>query len=255
MTSKEPTSKTDSFEKHADDDEDEDYNPDEDMQEDDDDELQNEADTTSFAIPSSRLSESKRKAVDQAFEQLFGYKFGTRFVLKRHRQGDMNGRREKILLSIFGPTAAAQILSTSDSVTKIRVRRAPLPTDTITFIAEVKRYAGQTITVKRKLDNDVVVPESSDAPDDVTNVVQEKPKGLDFLLQELNGPGKLSTVAKTSADWESFKAETGVEDELEKQAQGKNAFLQKQDFLQRVDHRRFEQEKVQRDQERSKRGK
>jgi Bucentaur or craniofacial development len=83
-----------------------------------------------------------------------------------------------------------------------------------------------------------------------------KPRGLDVLLQELEGPGKLSTVAKTSADWESFKQDAGVEAEMEKHAQGKNAFLVKQDFLQRVDQRSFVQEKAQRDQEqRNRRGK
>jgi hypothetical protein len=50
--------------------------------------------------------------------------------------------------------------------------------------------------------------------------------------------------------------DAGVEAEMEKHAQGKNAFLVKQDFFQRVDQRSFVQEKAQRDQEqRSKRGK
>ena len=82
-----------------------------------------------------------------------------------------------------------------------------------------------------------------------------KPQGLDSLLQELNGPGKLSTVAKTSHDWDTFKTEAGVEEEIDKQAQGKNAYLHKQDFLQRVDQRKFVSEKQERDAQRSKRGK
>ena len=69
------------------------------------------------------------------------------------------------------------------------------------------------------------------------------------MLQELEGPGKLSTVAKTSADWESFKQDSGniERDVLEQQAQGTNAYLIKQDFLHRVDHRSFLHEKAQRD--------
>ena len=44
-----------------------------------------------------------------------------------------------------------------------------------------------------------------------------------------------------------------LQDELEKKAQGKDAFLVKQDFMNRVDHRKFELEKEERDRERAKR--
>jgi hypothetical protein len=243
MTAAVASSKEDPTEEEE---EDEDYNPDEDMQVDEEDEAQ-QADPNLVGIPSCTLSEVKRKAVDEAFEELFGYKFGTRFVPKRRKTGEPRGKTEDLLIRIFGPTVAAQILATSDTVTKIQVKRAPLPTNTVTTVTEVKRYAGQTIRVKRKVNaSDTAASLPSD---------QTKPQGIDSLLQELNGPGKLSTVAKTSADWDSFKQDAGVEDEIEKQAQGKNAYLHKQDFLKRVDERSFVQEKAQRDQDRSKRGK
>ena len=64
----------------------------------------------------------------------------------------------------------------------------------------------------------------------------------------------MSTVQKTSNDWESFKeSDKQLQDELEKNAQGKDAFLVKQDFLNRVDQRKFELEKDERDRERAKR--
>ena len=68
------------------------------------------------------------------------------------------------------------------------------------------------------------------------------------------GPTKISTVRKTNDDWEQFKeSDKQLQDELEKKAQGKDAFLVKQDFLNRVDHRKFELEKEERDRERAKR--
>lgn len=34
------------------------------------------------------------------------------------------------------------------------------------------------------------------------------------MLQEMRGPEAISTVAKSSYDWDSFKAEKGLDDEL-----------------------------------------
>lgn len=232
-------------------DDDEDYDPTEDVDEDDDEDDVHGMSTSCSTIPSCTLSEAKRKVVDEAFEQMFGYKFGTRFLPKRRRTDAPQSQTDIVLSRIFGPTVAAQILATCSSVTDMQVQRAPLPTKTVTMVAEVKRYAGQTISVKRKVSSsDTRTAGSVSVPNG-----QSKPQGLDSLLQELEGPGKISTVEKTSADWESFKQDAGVEGEIEKQAQGKNAYLVKQDFLERVDQRSFVQEKAKRDLERSKRGK
>ena len=112
----------------------------------------------------------------------------------------------------------------------------------------MRHYAGQSIVVQRK-----VVATTVMAPD--TKPQSTKTSGLDILLKELDGPSKLTTVAKTSADWDQFKVKEGLDDDLTKQAQGKNAFLKKKDFLDRVDARRFEVEKEVRDSERTTRGK
>lgn len=77
---------------------------------------------------------------------------------------------------------------------------------------------------------------------------------VDNLLQQLTGPNKVSTVAKTHSDWDQFKERTGLGETLEEQADSKTAFLKRQDFLQRVDQRTFEKERQERDRERAKRG-
>lgn len=58
-------------------------------------------------------------------------------------------------------------------------------------------------------------------------------------------------MTKTGADWELFKDHAGLEEELKKNALGKDAFLVKKDFLDRVDHRKFEKEKADRERERA----
>jgi Bucentaur or craniofacial development len=193
------------------------------------------------------LTSAKRKAVDDSFEQLFGYPFGTFDRPKRVLRLTPLDKTLEILEEMFGPRGAAQILSRS---TLLRpVKRLPLP-DTVADVMteEVRHYAGQSIVVQRKVVATTVMA-SDTKPQSI------KTSGLDILLQELDGPSKLTTVAKTSADWDQFKVKEGLDDDLTKQAQGKNAFLKKKDFLDRVDARRFEVEKEVRDSERTTRGK
>lgn len=246
--------------------EDDDYVPEEDMDEDD------EGDASADVnIMGSHLSASKRKAVDETFENLFGYPFGTTFCNKKRRTSNNNmavSKQESLLQQIFGPSVAAHLMATSKSVRAMEVNHVKLPLTVQQTVTEVKRFAGQDVTVEKKIS--VSTATSSDAAattataDFTSNVaatMKQPPaapsasSGLDGVLAEIAGPSKLSTVAKTSADWDSFKTKTGVEQELEKQAQSNKAFLVKQDFLKRVDERRFEHERSQREKERAARNK
>jgi hypothetical protein len=47
-----------------------------------------------------------------------------------------------------------------------------------------------------------------------------------------------STTAKSRADWDTFKTEAGIDDDLKQKA--KNGYLEKQDFLERTDWRQHE---------------
>merc|ERR1719343_1888751 len=77
---------------------------------------------------------------------------------------------------------------------------------------------------------------------------------LDNVLSKIAGKKQLNTVEKSSNDWEGFKEpDKTLQDELERNAQSKNAYLVKKDFLNRVDQRKFELEKIERDRERSRR--
>jgi len=54
---------------------------------------------------------------------------------------------------------------------------------------------------------------------------------------------KLGTLEKSRMDWESFKRDAGIEEELQTQIKSKTGYLERQDFLQRSDLRTFEIEK------------
>ena len=75
---------------------------------------------------------------------------------------------------------------------------------------------------------------------------------LDKALAAIKGPESVSTVAKSGADWDNFKEKEGLEDEL--QVAQKEGFLTRKEFLERVDYRKFEQERDQRLREQAMRG-
>lgn len=64
---------------------------------------------------------------------------------------------------------------------------------------------------------------------------------LDQALSAISGPQNMSTVSKSSADWDRYKEASGLQDELETAA--KNGYLSKKEFLDRCDVRQFEQER------------
>ena len=72
-----------------------------------------------------------------------------------------------------------------------------------------------------------------------------------MIIDGLKGPNTVSTVEKTSFDWENYKNEHGITEDVEKYT--KNGYLTKQDFLNRVDLRQFEMEKKERERQRTKR--
>lgn len=49
-------------------------------------------------------------------------------------------------------------------------------------------------------------------------------------------------VTKSSLDWDSYKAAEGIEGDMDQVTKDGKSYLNKQDFLQRCDVRRFEQE-------------
>ena len=81
----------------------------------------------------------------------------------------------------------------------------------------------------------------------------ESAGGLDGVLHAIKKPSSVSTMAKSSVDWDAFKEESNLGDELEQAT--KDGYLQRQDFLTRCDVRQFEQEKAQRNLDRAKRDK
>ncbi|KAF4528291.1 hypothetical protein B566_EDAN016642 [Ephemera danica] len=67
--------------------------------------------------------------------------------------------------------------------------------------------------------------------------------GLASMLGQLGKKNKLSTLEKSKLDWEGYKEQNGLTEEIQTHNKGKHGYLEKQDFLQRTDLRQFEREK------------
>ena len=119
-------------------------------------------------------------------------------------------------------------------------------------VTEKVKYAGQEIEVtKTYLAGTREAAEATAREAETARL--KSAGGLDAALSAIKGGTSISTVAKSSGDWDTFKEEHDLTDELAQAT--KDGYLQKQDFLARVDGRKFEQEKAARELERSKRAK
>ncbi|XP_057693562.1 craniofacial development protein 1 isoform X2 [Corythoichthys intestinalis] len=72
----------------------------------------------------------------------------------------------------------------------------------------------------------------------------KRPAGMSSLLSRIGGKKqKMSTLEKSKIDWDAFKYEEGIAEELAIHNRGKDGYVERKNFLERVDHRQFEMEK------------
>lgn len=212
------------------------------------------------------LSEAKRKAVDEAFDSLFGtskkrQKNDNALLTGVKKKGKLSSKKKKLLANIFGKNAAEDLLSSASGLNKKGKKKRKdidgMSDEKLRVLmngvkqqkreTEVKRFAGQDVRVEVASASMNGKASKTKVATDATASAQPKAGGLDKVLSELSGPQKISTVTKTSSDWDQFKDKHGLDDELQKKAQDKDAYLVKKEFLQRVDLRRFEHEKADRE--------
>ncbi|XP_045893660.1 craniofacial development protein 1 [Micropterus dolomieu] len=73
----------------------------------------------------------------------------------------------------------------------------------------------------------------------------KRPAGMTSLLSRIGGKKpKMSTLEKSKMDWDAFKSEEGITEELAIHNRGREGYVERKNFLERVDHRQFEIEKA-----------
>ncbi|XP_025022422.1 craniofacial development protein 1 [Python bivittatus] len=72
----------------------------------------------------------------------------------------------------------------------------------------------------------------------------KRPSSMNSLLGKIGAKKqKMSTLEKSKLDWENFKEEEGISDELAIHNRGREGYLERRAFLERVDYRQFEHER------------
>ena len=204
------------------------------------------------------LSKIQKQQVDAVFEDLFGYKWGTSPLIEERLDDECS----QLLQRIFGTKGAAKVLH--------QFQRQGVSTQAISIrfgakAAVPKRDVSPTrLHPQRTKVNPTVVPSNASAAFVTTKSARpantDMPasspapaSGADAVLQQMQGKKQTSTIMKTAMDWESFKDQSGtLGEKLEQHAESKGAYLKRQDFLTRVDHRQFEQERDERERNRAK---
>ncbi|KAG4067747.1 hypothetical protein HA402_005519 [Bradysia odoriphaga] len=67
--------------------------------------------------------------------------------------------------------------------------------------------------------------------------------GIGSVLGQLTKKNKISVLDKSKHDWDSFKRNAGIDEQLQTHNRGRDGYLDRQDFLDRTDVRQFEIEK------------
>ncbi|KAL0968159.1 hypothetical protein UPYG_G00263150 [Umbra pygmaea] len=128
-------------------------------------------------------------------------------------------------------------------------------------ITKVFDFAGEEVRVTKEVDADSKEAKSfMKAKEDTSDVGPvpsrpetdslapgpsvKRPTGMSSILNRLGGKKqKMSTLEKSKMDWDAFKDEEGIGDELAIHNRGKEGYVERKNFLERVDHRTFELEK------------
>lgn len=126
------------------------------------------------------------------------------------------------------PDTPKQTNTKTDSIEKVKV-------------TQIFQFAGEDVKIEREVSKNskdfkvLNVPSGSSAP--------KAMGGLGSVLNQIGKKSKISTLEKSKLDWDQFKKEEKIEDELSAYSKSKDGYLERQDFLQRADVRRFEIEK------------
>ncbi|XP_065589513.1 craniofacial development protein 1 [Cyrtonyx montezumae] len=121
-------------------------------------------------------------------------------------------------------------------------------------ITKVFDFAGEEVRVTKEVDSNSKEAKSflkqqekwqSSVPGSLPTVSGVKrPSGISSLLGKIGSKKqKMSTLEKSKLDWENFKEEEGIVEELAIHNRGKDGYIERKAFLERVDHRQFEIER------------
>lgn len=143
--------------------------------------------------------------------------------------------------------------------TKVEVKATPTPSkitkkadskpaeEKKVTITKIFEFAGEEVKVTKEVPVNSVEAKISTGSGGIAtrgrSSVRGRGGGLSSVLSQLGKKEKISTLEKSKLDWDTFKKDENIEEELQAHNKGKNGYLERQDFLERADLRQFEIEK------------
>ena len=126
--------------------------------------------------------------------------------------------------------AEAQVSTTSPSLQQELLAAAAVARATLSgqraTVSQTVKFAGQMVTVQKVVVGGAPAPAPAPAA-----------SGIGAALSSLDAPATVNTLAKSGYDWDSYKAQHGLEEELAAAAKEGVGHLGKQAFLARVGER------------------
>ncbi|KAI4877900.1 hypothetical protein NFI96_016783 [Prochilodus magdalenae] len=160
----------------------------------------------------------------------------------------------------------SQAVDSSDEPSKTSTESAqqePKPKEPSKItITKVFDFAGEEVRVTKEVDANSREAKSFLKNEEKTEEMEEtlpskapsslspgpsakRPAGMGSILNRIGAKKqKMSTLEKSKLDWDAFKTEEGISDELAIHNRGKEGYVERKNFLERVDQRQFELEKT-----------
>ena len=120
-------------------------------------------------------------------------------------------------------------------------------------ITQTYDFAGENVEITKSVDRDSKEGKKFLKQENQTNfgisnkkdiITKRNASGLNSIMGVISGKKpKLGCLDKSKMDWNKFVEEEGIKEELQTHNKGKEGYVEKQMFLERADHRRFEIEK------------
>lgn len=207
----------------------------------------------------SGLSDAQKQRGKELFQQLIGKVQGkpsTRaqqllqtLYIEEIEEEPLNPKKNKFhqnedwidpLLFAYISSRNKVVQPTSTTPESLVIARECLKTFGTTNVQEQVKFAGETVAIAKKMEKSKIIQLEQE---------QRNKSGLDEMIDGISKRRGITTVEKSSYDWEKYKEEKNLQDELKDASKG--GYVEKQEFLQRVDERQFEQEKAARERERA----
>ena len=183
---------------------------------------------------------------------------------KKLTEEEEKKRADSLWADFMKDTGVVSKASPQDSTNKLKEKSPPLEKPKVeekVKITKVFEFAGEEVKVEQEVSADSAEARlslsSAENSEKTGNSASPAGRGtgrgkgfkraglggISSVLGQLGKKAKISTLEKSKLDWDSYKKEENLEEEISTHNKGKDGYLERQDFLQRADLRQFEIEK------------